>query len=330
MQRVRTLLRQWFSRLWNKQTLIFLFFLALSTVFWLFQTLGETYEQEFSVPIELRGVPSDVVITTDLPENLRITLRDKGSQLLAYRYIRQLRSVVIDFAGYANASGHVVISGAELAKQIQASLVGGTQLVSIKPDTLEFYYNYGQCKRVPVAIQGNITTANLYTLAGSRLSTDSVTVYASRSLLDTITAAWIKPIDLRNLSDTTRIEAEFVKVRGAKFTPNRVHLTLFVDRMVEKTVQVPVEQVNFPATKQLRTFPASVNVTFQVGMGLYRKITSENFVLVVNYEDLLRSKGNRTRLALKTIPTGVSHVRIAPEEVEYVIEDIPEGSPDAE
>lgn len=119
-------------------------------------------------------------------------------------------------------------------------------------------------------------------------------------------------------------------VRGAKFVPNKVSVTFCVDRLVEKTVQVPVQQVNFPASKQLRTFPATVNVTFQVGMGLYRSITSENFVLVVNYEELLRNKTNVCHLSLKTTPTGVSHVRISPQDVEYIIEEIPEDETDNE
>ena len=68
------------ARLWNKQFLIFLFFLALSTVFWAFQALSETYEEEYQVGLELQNVPSNVVITTELPRTLRITLRDKGTE----------------------------------------------------------------------------------------------------------------------------------------------------------------------------------------------------------------------------------------------------------
>ena len=141
--------------------------------------------------------------------------------------------------------------------------------------------------------------------------------------VDTITAAYTRRFALHQLTDTTSAEVGFICPRGAKFVPASVKLTFCVDRMVEKTVQVPVQQVNFPASKQLRTFPAKVNLTFQVGMSQYKHISADNFVLVVNYEDLLKSKGNTTRLSLKTIPTGVTHVRIRPQDVEFVIEDIP-------
>lgn len=323
-------IRYCFSKIWNKQFLIFLFFLALSTVFWIFQTLNETYEEEFLVPLELRNVPGNIVITTDLPAELHVQLRDKGSQLLAYRYTRNFKPVVVDFNAVSNVTGHVTLRGSELVRQIASQLLPGTQMLSLKPDTLDFYYNFGQYKRVPVVAQGDVKAGRLYTIAATKFSQDSVTVYASKEQLDTITAAYVQPINLRNLSDTTHVRREFIKLRGAKFVPNQVDITFCVDRLVEKTVQVPVQQVNFPAAKQLRTFPATVNVTFQVGMGLYRNITRENFVIVVNYEDLLKSKTSHCTLSLKTVPAGVSHVRISPQDVEYIIEEIPEYESQAE
>ena len=279
--------KRWIAWLWNRQTLIFLFFLALSTTFWLFQALNETYEREFDVKLELRNVPSNVVVTTELPGTVRVTLRDKGSALLTYRYTQRLTPVVIDFATYSNALGHVIVPNTDITRQIASQLLPSTQMVSAKPDTLEFYYNYGLCKRVPVVVQGTISANKLFTLSNSLLSREYVTVYASKEQLDTITGAYTRPVNLRNLTDTARVRAEFAPVRGAKFTPKYVDLTFCVDRLVEKTVQVAVQQVNFPASKQLRTFPATVNITFQVGMGQYRSITSDNFVLVVNYEDVL-------------------------------------------
>lgn len=327
---LRLFIRHYVKKLWNKQFLIFLFFLALSTAFWLFQALNETYEEEFRVPVELTGVPGNVVITTDLPKTMQVTLRDKGIMLLGYRYTHQLKPISIDFKAYANSSGSITVQSSEVIKQISSQLMPSTQLLMLKPESMTLYYNYGECKRVPVILLGRVRAARLYTLAGIRLSTDSVLVYAAREVLDTITAAYISPVDLRNLTDTTRVDATLARVKGAKFVPTTVGVTYCVDRLVEKTVLVPVQQVNFPASKQLRTFPSSVNITFQVGMGQYRNITSDNFVLVVNYEDLLKNNSTSCHLSLKTIPAGVSHVRITPQDVEYVIEDVPDSESENE
>lgn len=315
-------IRQLLFRMLNRQFLIFLFFLALSTAFWLFQSLDESYEQEFSIPLRLKKVPENVVITTDLPRHLRVMLKDKGVALLHYRYGRSLSPVTIDFEEYANPSGRVRLLTNDLMKQVYSQFSVSTRIESVQPDTLEYFYNYGESKRVPVRIQGDIHADVRYYLSSVRLNPDSVTVYAVREVLDTITAAYTNPVFVKNVTDTLSWTEELASVRGAKFDPSVVKIALAVDQMTEKTVQVPVVGVNFPATKALRTFPSKVNVSFHVGMGMYRRINADNFVLVINYEELLENKTGKCQLSLKTIPTGVSHVRINPQEVDFLIEDV--------
>lgn len=315
-------IRRCLSKILNKQFLVFLFFLALSTTFWIFQTMEETYEEDYEVPLQLINVPKNVVITTEPPSNLHITIRDKGRLLLGYKYTHTFKPVNVDFNTYATAAGHAIISSSDLNRQVTSQLLQGSQLLSIKPDTLEFYFNYGQCKKVPVVVQDRITAEQMYSVSDRQLNHDSVLVYASSHILDTLTAAYTKSIQREDLNDTTYVMQPFIKVNGVKYEPSKVNVTYCVDRLVEKTINIPVQQVNFPASKQLRTFPATVNVTFQVSMGQYREITRDNFVIVINYEDLLKNKSNLCRLHLKTIPKGVSHVRIQPETVEYIVEEV--------
>ena len=49
-------------------------------------------------------------------------------------------------------------------------------------------------------------------------------------------------------------------------------MMLPVDIYTEKTVEVPLRGVNFPADKVLRAFPSKVQVTFQVGLSHFRQI----------------------------------------------------------
>ncbi|MBO5133608.1 MAG: YbbR-like domain-containing protein [Bacteroidaceae bacterium] len=323
-KKLSILFRNRFSKLWNKQFLIFLFFLLLSFSFWMFQALNETYERTFAVPVKLKNIPTNVVITTEPPKHINLTLSDRGVMLYHYLYGQGFRPIELDYNQYVNASGHVSFLSSELLKQFSSQMASSTKILEVKPDTVEFFYNYGLSKRVPVKVQAQINTDRLYYLSKMKLSQDSVTVYAAKNLLDTITAAYLKPIYINNLADTLSTHAEVSPIKGAKFTPSEVKISLYVDRLVEKIVQVPIKGINFPDSKVLRTFPSKVNVIFQLGMGDYRRINADNFRLVVNYEDLMLSKSNRCLLSLDTIPEGVSHVRISPEEVEYVIEELSE------
>lgn len=310
-----------FSKMWNKQMLVFLFFLALSTTFWLFQTLNETYEEDFNVPLELRGVPKGVVITTELPRNVRVTLRDKGSTLLSYRYGERRLAVVIDFSSVANGTnGHVRILSSELVKQLQGRLYQGTQILAFKPDTLEFFYNHGRTKRVPVRLLGEVLPAAGYYIALQRLSPDSVDVLASNRQLDTITAAYVVPFNRKDVSASAVYKLSLRTLRGAKFQPTAVKLAISVDRLVEKKFSVPITGEGFPEGEQLRTFPSQVEVVCQVGMKRYRYIKPDGFEVVANY-DSLKTGSSRCHLYIKSIPDGVQNVRLTSDEVEYVIEN---------
>lgn len=311
------------ARVMNRQFFIFLFFVALSTGFWFFKNLNASYEMEFDVPIKLVNIPEKAVITTELPKTLRVTVKDRGAVLLQYRYVSPFSAVKVDFTQNDAKSGHVTILSRELIKQVTRQLPSTARISSYKPDTLEYYYNYGSYQRVPVRLQGHFSTQERFGVSGISVIPDSVSVYAIQEVLDTITAAYTIAQNVDNLEQNTVKETLLRTVRGAKFVPNKVTTKVYVDRITEKTVQVPIQWVNFPATKVLRTFPSKVNITFQVGASKYNSISADNFVLVVSYDELINNKTGKYRLRLKTIPAGASHVRISPGEIDFLIEDVP-------
>lgn len=316
------IMSNYLSRLWNRQLLVFLFFLALSTAFWVFMAGKEQREVEFDVALHLKGVPDNVVITTEPPKKISFTLRDEVFTLLNYRYNKfKHLEATIDWRDVSSSGGHVRLLSTQLLKPIIASLHNTTEVVTQRPDTIEFFYNYGLSKKVDVCIQGHIEADSAYSVLACDVYPRKVTIYAAQHVLDTITGAYIRPVNLTQLTDTTSIEVGFQHVKGIKYVPEKVRLTAYADRLVEKTVQVPVRGVNFPAGKTLRTFPPKVEVTFQVGTSLYKKIEADAFTIVVNYADLIDNTNNRIPLRLKSTPEGVRRAHITPAEVEYIIEE---------
>ncbi len=305
----------------NRKVLTFLFFVAISSVFWLFQALDMEYEEEFKIPVRLVNVPRNVVITTPLPDFVTVTLRDKGSTLLNYRYGTKLPPIVVDFANTASAAGQVRLLTAQLIKQVGKQLNSATKIVSISPDTVEYYFNYGLNKRIPVKLAGHVAASDYHYISSVILQPDSVTVFAARHILDTITAAYTTEVFYREVTDSLHTWVNLNKVRGAKFEPQRVALTIKTDRLTEKTIEVPIETRNVPDNKVLRTFPARASVTFQLGMSEFKHINAEHFSIFVDYNDVMRGD-NRVKVQVGNVPPGVLHIKLAPNTVEYVIEEL--------
>lgn len=59
----------------SREFFVFLFFFFIAGGFWLLQTLNNDYEAEFSIPVRLRGVPNNTMITSEPASELRIKVK---------------------------------------------------------------------------------------------------------------------------------------------------------------------------------------------------------------------------------------------------------------
>ena len=114
LERIRSFLLSRNSR----EFLIFLFFVFVSFCFWLLQVLNDDYETEFSVPLRLKNVPSDVVLTSELPDELRIGVKDRGTVLVNYMLGQTFYPIVVDFKDYEDKGNRVGIPVSALMKKI--------------------------------------------------------------------------------------------------------------------------------------------------------------------------------------------------------------------
>lgn len=307
-----------------KEGLVFLFFVLVSFAFWMLQTLDNVYQTEFKVPLRLKNVPKEAVLTSELPHEVSVRVEDRGTVLLNYMLGRTFFPVSFDFNDYKDRGAHVHISSAELLKKISAQLNVSTHLISVRPDTLDFIYTMGKAKKVPVRLNGEVQAGLQYYVSHIGFTPDSVIAYAPQEVLDTLTAAYTDKLELENISDTVHRRVPLQKQKGVKFVPAYNDLLVCVDMYSEKTVEVPIVGMNFPANKVLRTFPSKVQVTFQVGLMHFKDVSSEDFFIGVTYEDILKAKGDKLPLSLKSAPDYVSHIRILPASVDYLIEQTSE------
>lgn len=304
----------------SREFLIFLFFVFVSFSFWLLQVLNDDYETELSIPVRMKNVPEDVVLTSELPNEIRVGVKDRGTVLVNYMWGQTFYPLTIDFNEYLDKGAQVRIPSSTLTKRIASQLNQSTKLSTVKPDTLEFIYTKGEAKKIPVRLQGNIKTDRQYYISDTIYSPDSVMVYAPNAILDTITAAYTQVLELNHIADTTRHRFRIVPVKGARFTPSYSDVTFLVDIFAEKTVEVPVTGIHFPTDKVLRTFPPKVHVSFQIGLSQFKDVTGDDFKVVVDFEDLKKGSSDKCRPILLQSPPHVNHIRLNPSEIDYIIE----------
>ena len=116
----------------SREFFVFLCFFFIAAGFWLLQTLNNDYETEFSIPVRLRNVPENVVITSEPVSEVRVRVRDKGTVLLNYMLGKNFYPVILDFKNYINMGNHVQVQTSQVQKWITGQLNASTALLSMK------------------------------------------------------------------------------------------------------------------------------------------------------------------------------------------------------
>lgn len=305
----------------NKEFLIFLFFLALSGAFWLSLTLNDTYEQEFAIPVAVVDVPKNAVLTSDEVDTVKMTIRDKGIFLISYYYGDYLKNIRIHFRSHSHNNGTGTIAAQELQKIVYSRLFSSSKILSTKPDKLEFYYSYGTKKKVPVRWSGRVIPEELYFISRVEYSPDSVTIYASEEKLDSISMVYTEQLNYANFRDTLSVYCRLSKIKSVKMVPDHVQVNFFTDVLTEERIEgIPVQGINMPEGKTLRTFPAKVAVNFVTGVNVYRNLRPQDFTVVVDYNDIKKNLSEKCDIHLKDVPSGISRARLETTQVDYLIE----------
>ena len=277
------MIRDFLFSIINKEFLIFLFFLVLSTTYWLMSVLNETMEREIIVPVKLSNIPDNAIVLTDETVPLRVTIRDKGYTIAAYLYGEELSTIKLPFANYFKGEQRCIVNTNELNKLVAAQLYSSSKILSIKPERLEFPFNQGQHKRLPIKFRGTVKPADSYHLARITFSPDSVMVYSSQQTLDSLQNVVTEPVNIQDFNDTISRKIRIESIKGSKIVPNEVRMTLYPDILVEATINVPITPINVPEGMVMRTFPSQIQVNYIIGAARYHKISQKNFMVVADY-----------------------------------------------
>ncbi|MFA6873056.1 MAG: YbbR-like domain-containing protein [Bacteroidaceae bacterium] len=304
----------------GREFFVFICLFVLSGVFWLLQTLNESYQTELTIPVELVDIPQEAVVTEDLPANIKIFVEDKGFLLMTYFVGSKLPPVVLDFMKLRTNGNHVVLSSGDLKKIISPQLHSSTKLIAVKPDKVEYYYSIGEQRKIPVELHIKVGGRSNYIVTDTVMQPDSVLAFAPLNILSDLKKVDTELAVFTNINDTVHRIVSLCPVKGVKFVPASVQVSLLVDLLTEKVLEIPIAGVGFPADKVLRTFPSKAKVRFLVPYHRSSTIRPADFRVEVKYSDLLNGGDGKCRPQVVDFPNEASHIRVEPTTLDFLIE----------
>ncbi|NLT03355.1 MAG: hypothetical protein GXY09_05805 [Bacteroidales bacterium] len=310
-----------FRNAFSKEVLLFLLFLVVALFFWVLQSIQEIGEYALPVPVKYEAVPGQVTITNDLPDVFKVTLRDKG--LTLFQYYRQRRKLAIQLnpMDWYKKDGISYVDRGVIESRIRANLRPTTQLLSISPDTLALFFVEKASKTVPVVLNRDISLhAQHLLMAEPVLHPAVVTAYAPQDMLDKLENVETEVLHAEELNKSTSFKVKLKPSEGIHYSTDHVLVSLKVEEFTEKTLSVPVTGLSFPPNERLLSFPPEVTISFLVGLSAYEGVSANDFVVGVDYQDLLKAENRLFTPKLVKQPPFVQRVRLQLDQVECLIE----------
>jgi len=319
------LLRYYFQKLksffLSKDILSFLLFLALSSAFWFVNALGKERETDIVVPVRYVGLPQNFAITNNPPSEITLNVRDQGIQLFSYSRTH-LTPLTLDLTRNFYEKGEILITPDQIKGKIERYMLPSTSILEIHPDSILIQYARLKVKTLPIQFVSDIELAPQYMLTEKvHLDPAHVTVFGTKKDLDSLKFIPTEILKIKNLSDTTTVLCKLKPIRSVRFSVNEIKASLYVEQFTEKKVQIPVSIINCPVNLFIRTFPAVVNATYIVGLSHFNSLDPNDIQVILDYNDLKLNKLKKQKLKIINNTSHISNIRIAPNEVEFILEE---------
>lgn len=307
-----------FKKGMNKQFLIFLLFVLISSMFWFLQSLDDERDMNVSLQVEYVNVPQGMILVNNPPSTISVKLRDKSLNLLNYMLGRE-ESIKVDLSLYPQDKEKVILSRDELMSTIKKGLKPSTQLMSFYSDSIVLMYAGKEGITVPVKIKSNITVSNNSVQTGDiKVMPSAVKVYSDSSTLLRVKEVESEFLALKNVSDTIVAKVKLKSIYGAKIEPEVVEVLVPVEELISKKITLPIGFVNLPDNISLITFPANAQAEVLIPMSQYANTTDSKFKIDIDYKNSdFRKK--RLPLVISKQPEYVRRISINPDSVEYIV-----------
>lgn len=303
---------------------VFLFFLAFTSILWIFIQFSKNYTQEIEASVNYTNLPeNEVVNSSQTDQSIKLLLGGNGFRFVRYMFDKP--AITLDAANAdENLGNKYQFTLNKEDPEIKKQLDFDGNIIKLQKETLQLFTDTNVSKKVPVRLKSKIEYATGYgTDQAIDVQPDSITVSGSKSIIDTINYVNTKLLSIKNLKNDFKGNLKVTEADLAEdiqVQPKLVAITIAVHKITEGAQEVPVKLINVPKNKQITIFPKTVKVVYKINLDKIKKITASDFFVEADYKKAQPSN-DFLILSLTSTPNDVKDVRLLTKKIQYVIID---------
>lgn len=301
---------------------------VIAVILWFLNTLNKDYTAEISYPVKYTNLPKGKHLITDLPKEVILEVKAKGFALLGYKISTSFLPITFNVSSFSN---HLLeksdvfeytLNTNEIKEKISNQLSADIKLLNIIPETMSFKFAASASKKIAIHPMADYTLKRQYILNDITADPDSILVSGPSTVLDTLKYIPTKTIEFKEIGRNRSEKVELAQVPNVTFENTQVLVTIEVEQFTEAARTIQIKALNLPDSLTLRLFPNYINITYDIGLSHYDKVSDTDFVFTVDYKQCALS--SYLDVKAKQVPPFIKHLTYAPQKVEYILEERPE------
>ena len=309
----------------DRNILSYIICVIIAAILWFLNALNKEYTSEISYPVRYTDFPKGKYPVSSLPSTITLEVKAKGFTLVGYRISTSFLPISLDINSYSNymlEKDNILeytLKLSTIKDKINNQLNSDIKLLNIKPEEIYFKFSPAVSKVIPVKPMVDYSLKKQYILKDKISAVpDSILVSGPASLMDTLsyipTETWKAGEINKNLSRT--IDLEFPPNFSADEKSVKVNIEL--ERFTEAKRNIPISVWNLPDSLNIKLFPNTVEISYEIGLSRYDKATDQDFEFIVNYAETQNS--SFLPVEVVKFPPYIKNLSYTPQNVEYILE----------
>jgi len=269
----------------NKNTIIFLISIGISTFMWLLIKLSKDYEVEISLPVSYINMPKNMTVNQSADSVIRLKLTDNGFDLLSNSITSPFRSMTLDLNTFKkkritdNKTKYYVLCYS-LEKELKKTFNNPSEINQIKPDSLVMVFENLASRKIAIIPKIHTELAPQYQLSEDiNISPDSILIFGVKDDLSKISQIYTEEKEFKKVNKNIRTKLKLIIPQHITSQKNHTELNIKVEKYTESELTIPIE-IDFYHKDSIKIFPRDIHLKFAVSLENYHKIKPDQFRVI--------------------------------------------------
>jgi hypothetical protein len=283
---------------------VFLVCLLAAAVFWLLRALSGIYYFQTEIPYKLLDLPENQMLHSPGSGLLPVSLNCNGYNHLAYTWFRDFDTVYLDARSGLLANNRLKFDRSKLNSRLNVSIPGKFTLSELGSDSLVF--SVEQVLRKKVKIKPLIhyrLSEEMALLKPISIEPASIYLKGPQSSFKDLKYIATPDTELGVLNGALQIALPLIIPEGVKAETDTVLLSLFPEKLVERTFQIPLQ-------KGTKMQSDSIKVTLRVPIS-----KADASVLLLLKPEIEPQQNLKGKIVFKNLPPYLRVINIEPAQV---------------